>query len=333
MAEESSIKKKSLSKELEEIKESIGFEEKKKRLLEIEKEMASPYFWQNKEKSSQTSKEYSLLRQELAKISDLEKKLAKGEDIEKELLELKFLLTPFGKYGKSKALLSIYAGAGGVDAQDWAFMLLRMYLRFCEKKSWETEIIDESRGSEGGIKSVTLEIKEPGAYKILYRENGVHRLVRISPFDAEHMRHTSFAKVEVLPEIQPEEVEIKPEDLKIETFRAKGHGGQNVQKLETAVRITHLPTGIVVKVQSERSQYRNKELALAILRSKILVEQEQEREKNVSQLKGPYKEIAWGNQVRSYVLHPYKMVKDHRTGKQTQDVEAVLDGDLEKIWA
>ena len=231
----------------------------------------------------------------------------------------------------SNVFLSIHAGVGGVDAQDWAQMLSRVYIRFCQKKSWKVDVVDESKGNEGGIKSITLEIKGNGSYEFLKRENGVHRLVRISPFDASKMRHTSFAQVEVIPEILAAEIKIKPEDLKIETFRARGHGGQNVQKLETAVRLTHLPTQITVKVESERSQYQNKETALKILYAKLSVLEEEKRKKTLSQIKGPHREIGWGNQVRSYVLHPYKMVKDHKTGKKIQDVEAVLEGDLEKI--
>ena len=228
-------------------------------------------------------------------------------------------------------LLSIHSGAGGIDAQDWAQMLCRMYIRFCKNRSWKVKIIDQSLGKEAGVKNVVLEIKGEGAYRILKKEQGVHRLVRISPFDASHSRHTSFAQVEVLPEIQDSKIEIRPEDLKIDTFRSSGHGGQNVQKVETGVRITHLPTNIVVRVQSERSQYQNKELALKILKSKLFLLQEEQKKQLVSKIKGGHKEIAWGNQIRSYVLHPYKMVKDHQTGKKSPEVEAVLDGQLEKI--
>lgn len=236
------------------------------------------------------------------------------------------------KYSQNDVLLSIHAGAGGIDAQDWAKMLYRMYIRFCQKHSWKVNVVDESQGSEGGIKSVTLEIKGNKVYEILKGESGIHRLVRISPFKAKQVRHTSFAQVEVLPEVSAKEININPNDLKIETFRASGHGGQNVQKLETAVRITHLPTQLVVKIQSQRNQHQNKEVALKFLYAKLFALGEKKKKETISQFKGPYQEIAWGNQVRSYVLHPYKMVKDHRTGKKSQDVEAVLNGDLEKIW-
>lgn len=233
-------------------------------------------------------------------------------------------------YSKNKALLSIYAGAGGVDAQDWASILLRMYQRYCHKKGWTFNFLNQSWGEQKGIKSVSVEIKGDNSYEILKGESGVHRLVRISPFSAKKLRHTSFAMVEILPEIAAAEVSLNSTELRFETFRSSGPGGQNVNKLETAVRVIHIPTGISVAVQSERSQAQNKEKAIQMLYSKILQRMEMERAKEISDLK-PNVAIEWGSQIRSYVLHPYQMVKDHRTGMKSSQPDKVLDGDLEKF--
>jgi peptide chain release factor 2 len=241
---------------------------------------------------------------------------------------LKFLIGP---YDKNNAILSLHAGAGGTDAQDWTEMLLRMYQRFAEKKKWRVFLIDESRGGEAGIKSAILEIIGPYVYGFLKGEAGVHRLVRISPFDAEKMRHTSFALVNVLPEIPDPKIEIKEKDLKIEFYRASGHGGQNVQKVESAVRITHLPTKIVVSCQAERSQYQNKERALRILKSKLYQFEKAKKEEEKEKIRGRILPASWGYQVRSYVLHPYKMVKDHRTGYETNQIQKVLNGYLDEL--
>lgn len=233
-------------------------------------------------------------------------------------------------YVKHKALLSLYAGAGGVDAQDWAAMLLRMYQRYAQKKGWSFVLLHQSWGEQKGLKSASVEIKGADAYEYLKSESGVHRLIRISPFSAKKLRHTSFALVEILPEIVTTEIKLNPNDLRFETFRSSGPGGQNVNKLETAVRVTHMPTGTSVAVQSERSQAQNKEKALRVLYSKLVKKMETEKAKEISELK-PGVSIEWGSQIRSYVLHPYQMVKDHRTGLKSSQPEKVLEGDLDKF--
>jgi peptide chain release factor 2 len=250
--------------------------------------------------------------------------------VEVERLDLQLLLG--GEYDRRNAIVAFHAGAGGTESQDWAEMLLRMYVRWAERRGFRTEILDTSPGEEAGIKSAMLEIKGDFAYGYLRSEHGVHRLVRLSPYDSDHARHTSFAMVEVLPEAeQAMEVKISPDDLKVETFRSSGPGGQNMQKTSSAVRMTHLPSGLVASCQSERSQYQNKEIALRVLQARLL---EQERVKMADErakLKGEHQAAAWGNQIRSYVLHPYRMVKDHRTGLETGDTTAVLDGDLDEF--
>jgi peptide chain release factor 2 len=249
---------------------------------------------------------------------------------EHEYETLKQQLKFSGQYDDFNVIASIHAGAGGTDAQDWAQMLLRMYVRWAEANSYEIKTIDESAGEEAGIKSVTLEINGDFAYGKLKGEHGVHRLVRLSPFNADNLRQTSFAKVEILPEIdKPEAVEIDEKDLKIDVYRAGGHGGQSVNTTDSAVRITHLPTGIVVAIQNERSQLQNKETAMTILRSKLAQLQTEQHLESMAGLKGPNEQAAWGNQIRSYVLHPYKQVKDLRTRYETSDPDAVLDGKLD----
>ena len=242
--------------------------------------------------------------------------------------ELSTLLS--GQYDRGNALLTINAGAGGTDSQDWAAMLQRMYLRWAERNSYTAEILDLTEGEEAGIKSVTIAIDGPYAYGYLKSEKGVHRLVRLSPFDAAHRRHTSFAQVEVLPEIEDDsEIIIAPDDVRIDIFKSSGAGGQNVQKNATAVRLTHLPTGIVVTCQNERSQMQNRENAFRVLRSRLAAIKQEEQEKQLGELRGEYQKAEWGSQIRSYVLHPYQMVKDHRTDFEVGNTQAVLDGDID----
>ena len=316
--------------------------------------MVDPEFWQNRAKAEEKSKELDKLKEDLFKWEKIEKSISDclevakidkddqsvnlKKEIEKQFSKIERQLNDFEKltflnkeYDKENAFVSIFAGAGGVDAQDWTEMLLRMYLRFAEKKGWPAQIIDHSKGTEAGMKSVTIEVKGRYAYGFLKGEAGVHRLVRISPFDAEQMRHTSFALVEVLPEIKEVEVEVNPDDLKIDTFLSSGPGGQHMQKNETAVRMVHLPTKITVSCQSQRSQTQNKERALQILKSKLFQYAQAEKEEEKARLRGEFKSASWGNQIRSYVLHPYHMVKDLRTGYETSNVDDILDGNLDEI--
>jgi len=252
--------------------------------------------------------------------------------IEKTLRELEFQLQLSGEYDARNAILAVHAGAGGTESQDWAEMLLRMYLRWAERRGFATDVLDVMEGEEAGIKSATVEITGAYAYGYLSSERGVHRLVRQSPFDSSHSRHTSFAKVEVLPEVETgAEIEIDPDDLRIDVFRSSGAGGQNVQKNSTAVRITHIPSGLVVTCQNERSQGRNRDSAMKVLESRLLEIELQKQEEEKARLKGKRIDMGWGNQIRSYVLHPYKMVKDHRTDFETSDTTAVLDGEIDGL--
>ena len=250
--------------------------------------------------------------------------------LEAQLATLEFNLLFAGEYDHNGAILSLHAGAGGTESQDWAAMLLRMFLRYGDAKEYRTEILEEMEGDEAGIKSATIQFTGEYAYGRLKAERGVHRLVRLSPFDANHRRHTSFALVEVYPEIDDSvQIEIKPEDIKIDIYHASGHGGQNVQKVATAVRLTHTPTGIIVTCQNERSQLQNKDNALRVLRSRLVELEIEKKEQERLRLKGQHVEAGWGNQIRSYVLHPYQMVKDHRTEYETARTDLVLDGDLD----
>lgn len=260
-------------------------------------------------------------------LDDLADTAANLENLTREM-ELRVYLS--GKYDASDAILSLHSGAGGTDAMDWVEMLYRMYSRWAERRGYSVETLDMLPGEEAGLKSVSFLVKGDYAYGYLRGEKGVHRLVRISPFDASGRRHTSFASVDVLPDFEEDvEVEIDPDDLKIDTFRSSGAGGQHVNKTDSAVRITHLPTGIVVTCQNERSQHSNRLVAMRILKAKLLALKEEERRKEIESLRGPHKEIAWGNQIRSYVLQPFTLVKDHRTDHETGNAERVLDGDID----
>ncbi len=305
--------------------------------------MQSADFWSNREEAQKLTSELSLLKNETEKITELEEKIEifqknSGREAElavlsEEFKKLKIVAMFSGPYDRQDALMEIFAGAGGVDAQDWALMLFRMYQRYAEKNNFSFKVLHQSLGEQRGLKSATVEIKGPLAYGYLKNESGVHRLVRLSPFSAKNLRHTSFALVQFIPLVEQAEFEIDPKDLKIETFRSSGPGGQNVNKLETAIRVTHLPTGLAVAVQSERSQSQNKAKALQILSSRLVQRMAEERVEELSKLKPQLAtgSVEWGNQIRSYVLHPYKLVKDHRTEFESHDPEAVLEGDLEEF--
>lgn len=315
--------------------------------------MNDPSFWEDIKRSQKVNKEVKLLKNKIQKyesiksrIEDIEVLIQLGmeeddsslmEEIRKELsslekdveaLRLETLLN--GPYDSNNAIIEIHAGAGGTEAMDWASMLLRMYTRWCESKGYKVETLNLLPGEEAGVKSVTLQVTGENAYGYLKAEKGVHRLVRISPFDASGRRHTSFASLEVMPEIEDnEDLDIKPEDLRIDTYRAGGAGGQHVNKTESAVRITHIPTGIVVQCQNERSQIQNRETAMKVLRARLLELREAEKQKELEKVQGEKKSIEWGSQIRSYVFHPYSMVKDHRTNQETGNIQAVMDGDLD----
>jgi peptide chain release factor 2 len=321
-------------------------------LAQLEKEISTPTFWDDPTHARQVSKEAAGLREQVDEWINFEHKLKDAEELaglddeslrlelepeisflENELEKRSFTSMLSGPYDSGDALLAFHAGAGGTDSQDWAAMLMRMYLRWAEKNGYQAEILDSSEGEEAGIKSATLSISGKYAYGYLRSEKGVHRLVRLSPFDAAHRRHTSFTLVEVLPQIAFDnpEVPIDPADLKIDVFRSSGAGGQNVQKNATAIRITHLPSGIVVTCQNERSQSQNREFAMRILRSRLLEIKKAEKEEEIAVLRGEYTKAEWGSQIRSYVIHPYQMVKDHRTGHETGNTQSVLDGNLEEF--
>jgi peptide chain release factor 2 len=323
-------------------------------IRELEAKTLHTDFWQDQALAQKITGELSLLQDEVAKAEEIDQRLAslwemadlahrehedltKDLDVEVEKLEREITsyenkLFLSGPYDSGGAIISIHSGQGGVEAMDWAAMLLRMYLRFFEKQGWPSVLLDESKGEEAGIKSATVEVLGRYGYGYLKGEAGTHRLVRQSPFNADRLRQTSFALVEVLP-ILPEtgEVDIKPDEIKMETFRSSGAGGQNVQKVNSAVRLIHLPSGLAVSVQTERSQTQNKAYAMKILRAKLWQLEEAKRKGEIAALKGDYRPASWGNQIRSYVLHPYQLVKDLRTGYETADTEAILNGDLQGL--
>jgi peptide chain release factor 2 len=284
--------------------------------------------WRGLEKKlSDTAELIAISGEDEALQKDIGKEL---NGITSQLDELEFQLAFRGEYDARNAILAIHAGAGGTESQDWAEMLMRMYLRWAERRGYKAEVLDTSPGDEAGIKSTVIAMSGEYAFGYLKSEHGVHRLVRLSPFDSDHARHTSFALVEVLPEAEENiDLVIAPDDIKVETFRSSGPGGQHMQKTSSAVRLTHLPSGIVVSCQSERSQHMNKDFAFKILRARLLEKEMEKREEEKARLKGKRIEAGWGNQIRSYVLHPYRMVKDHRTGYETGRTEAVLDGELD----
>lgn len=340
-----------LREKIEATTELLHLDDLKKKAEQLSKEMSTPDFWNNQENAQSVSADYTDLRKEIEKWEEIkteatdlidlsnENDAGMNAEIEKQTAELEkkfndyeFILLLNGPYDVNNALISIHAGSGGTEAQDWAEMLTRMILRFSEKMNWRTRVVDESRGQEAGYKSITFEVKGRYAFGYLKSEHGVHRLVRISPFDAEKMRHTSFALVEVLPELNDDiNIEIKPEDIRIDTFMSGGHGGQSVNTTYSAVRIVHIPTNISVSCQNERSQQQNKETAMKILRAKLFRLAEEKRAAERQELRGEYKSAEWGNQIRSYVLHPYHMVKDHRTEYESSDPEGVLEGELKPL--
>ncbi|MCX7976482.1 MAG: peptide chain release factor 2, partial [Bellilinea sp.] len=337
------------SRQIHDLMEHLDFAKKKSELEQLEKQAENPALWDDPSRAQQLMKKLANLREEVQEWEKLEKRiadlldLAQMEDesllpeIEQEVDDLRRILEQkelntllSGPYDQGNALLAIHAGAGGTDSQDWAAMLQRMYLRWAERSGYQTEILDMTEGEEAGIKSVTIAVNGKYAYGYLKSEKGVHRLVRLSPFDAAHRRHTSFALVEVLPEIEDDdEIVINPEDVRIDIFKSSGAGGQNVQKNATAVRLLHLPTGIIVTCQNERSQTQNRENAFRVLRARLAALKQEQQEKELEALRGEYQKAEWGSQIRSYVLHPYQLVKDHRTEYETGNTQAVLDGELD----
>ena len=307
---------------------------KKRKILEIEAQSTDPDFWKDNINATKVMRELASLQKEVEGTEKIKHLLSedKVEELAVLVKELEVYLYLSGVYDKENAILSIHSGQGGVDAMDWAQMLLRMYGRFCERRGWKYEIVDESAGEEAGIKSATLTIEGDYVYGYLKNEQGTHRLVRLSPFNSANLRQTSFALVEVLPQIENiEGIDIKEDDLEWEFYRASSHGGQNVQKVSSAVRLKHKPTGITVTCQTERYQAQNREHALKLLKAKLWAKHEEDRSKAEKDIKGEYKSPSWGNQIRNYVLHPYQLVKDTRTKVEVGNVEGVLDGDLDEF--
>ena len=343
----------SLEDNIKNLRESLDIDGALKQIDELEKETMVDGFWDDMEKSQKILKKSKGLKQKVEKYDNLKSNyddtivmidMANDEDdesmveeltqsaktIQKELEDLTLETLLSGQYDKNNAILTLHAGAGGTEAQDWTEMLLRMFTRYAERNDFGVETIDYLAGDEAGVKSVTILISGLNAYGYLKAEKGVHRLVRISPFDASGRRHTSFASCEVMPEIDDDiEININPDDLKVDTYRASGAGGQHINKTDSAIRITHIPTGVVVACQTERSQHKNRDTAMKMLKSKLVEIAEREQKEKIEDLKGIQKEIAWGSQIRSYVFHPYNLVKDHRTNYEMGNITAVMDGEIE----
>ncbi|HDQ71930.1 MAG TPA: peptide chain release factor 2 [Chloroflexi bacterium] len=340
-----------LQEKLNLIRRRLDLPAKEEEIARLEKRASAPDFWDDPQTAQQAMQRLSSLNEEKAlwdqfthRVQDnlelvtlgdeslAEDLSAETETLEREMEKLEFQLLLSGPHDRSDAILAVHAGAGGTDSQDWAEMLLRMYLRWGEAQGHKVEIVDQIAGEEAGIKRAMVALSGRYAYGYLRAERGVHRLVRLSPFDAAHRRHTSFALVEVWPDLGEEvSVSIDPNDLQIDTFRASSAGGQHMQKNETAVRITHLPTGISISCQNERSQSQNKETAMRVLRARLIQLEEEKLQEEIDELKGEHVDAGWGNQIRSYVLHPYQMVKDHRTNHETGNIQAVLDGQLNEL--
>ncbi|MCI9070388.1 MAG: peptide chain release factor 2 [Clostridium sp.] len=332
---------------------SLDKESLEKRFKELELQMQEKGFWDDIKRAEEVTKESKSIKDKIERYEALVNRLDDVEvlaelaeddeetineviteirDIEKLIEEYKIELLLSGEYDKNDAILNLHAGVGGSDANDWTLMLLRMYTRWCEKKGYKVETLDILEGDEAGIKSATLRVKGEFAYGYLKAEKGVHRLVRISPFNANGKRQTSFASIEVLPELtKDQDIDIRPDDLKIDTYRASGAGGQHVNKTESAIRITHIPTGIVVQCQSERSQFSNKDTAMSMLKSKLIELKERAHKEKIEDLTGELKDMGWGSQIRSYVFHPYNMVKDHRTNEETSNLNAVMNGEIDQF--
>jgi peptide chain release factor 2 len=343
-----------LKSEIVNLKSHLNLPQKEQKVLELEEQMQAKDFWADNENAQKVSRDYNQLKKFHGFWKDLENQVKENLELvkhntdeseetkkylsdqvaglEEQYLKNRFVALLSKKYDDHNAIFSIHSGAGGVDAQDWADMLLRMFLRYCEKKGFATEVLEVTKGEQGGVKTAVVEVFGPYAYGLLKSEAGVHRLVRLSPFNPAHTRETSFALLELLPLLeQQEEFKVDEKDLKIEANTSSGHGGQSVNTTYSAIRITHIPTGIKVSIQNERSQHQNRELAMKILMAKLKTLEEQKLQAEKQEIRGEFKSAEWGNQIRSYVIHPYKLVKDHRTNFESTDPTAVLDGELDEF--